>query len=770
MSKMKYTLAISALLLAGRFVTVQVNAAETQTTEKFENFEYVMLEDGTAEITKYLGSDSELVIPDQFGDIAVTSIGRGSFSNNQTLTKVSISEGITSIGNIAFENCDALTEVSIPESVNEIKLNPFADCDALTVINVSAGNPDYTTVDGVLFSVSDKAIITYPLGLNAQSYQVPQGTKEIRARAFLNETDLVSIELPDSVESIFGWAFRNCSALETINIPSSVTFINKNNPFVNCENLKTIEVSSENENYKYESHMLIGMKDNVLLDVREDDGVTSISVPDGITEIASYAMNGCEQIVSIQLPDSLNKIGSGAFSYCTNLEKIEIPDNVTEMGNGVFVDCKNLEVAHISENVETISYEMFSGCSKLAEINFPSKLTSIDTNAFLNCESLIKLDLPDSIETIGRNAFGGCVGVTELHLPEKLTSIEELAFSRCSMECLMIPSGVEKIGNWAFYGCENLKEVSLDENLTDIGNWAFAACHELQEINIPVNVSTIGERVFAQSGLVNVTVSPDNMNYTDIDGVLFSKDTSILICYPGGRTQTEYTIPQGTQTIGANAFYCAMSLEKVTIPNEVTRIEKFAFGQCAALKEADIPENVTYIGQNAFWFAQITKAVVPKTVLDMGANPFYRCYNLTEIAVAEENLRYKSVDGVLIDCQEQKIVTYPLGKEADIYQVPDGIAAIGAYSFSYGEKLKEIHIPDSVKVIGAQAFAYMEGIKKLNLTNEITSIEKDAFSVINTLTGDVLTINIPRGSYAETYAQRENLNYEYSEDMSWLNK
>ena len=770
MNKMKHILAISTILLVGRFATVQVNAEETQTVEKFENFEYVMLEDGTAEITGYLGSDSELIVPDHFGDIAVTSIGRYAFRDNQAITTVSISEGITSIGNIAFENCDALTEVSIPETVNEIKLNPFADCDALSVINVAAGNSNYTTVEGVLFSVSDKAIITYPLGLDAQSYQIPQGTKEIRARAFLNETDLVSIELPDSVERIFGWAFRNCTAPETINIPSSVTFINTYNPFANCESLKTIEVSPENENYKYESHMLIGTKNNVLVDVREDDDVTSISVPDGITEIASYAMNGCDQIVSIQLPDSLNKIGDSAFAYCINLEKIEIPDSVTEMEKSVFAGCERLESAHISENIEALAHDTFSGCGKLTEINFPSKLTSIGANAFLNCESLTKLELPDSIETIGRDAFGGCVGVTEIHLPEKLTSIEDLAFSNCSIDRLTIPLGVEKIGKWAFYGCKKLKEVSLAENLTNIGKWAFAACDELQEINIPVNVSTIGERAFSQTGLINVTVSPDNMNYTDIDGVLFSKDTSTLVYYPSGRTQTEYIVPQGTQTIGADAFYCVMSLEKVTISNEVTRIEQFAFGQCGALKEADIPENVAYIGQNAFWFAQITKAVLPKSVADMGANPFYRCYNLTEIVVAEENLRYKSVDGVLVDCQEQKIVTYPLGREADVYEVPDGIAAIGAFSFSYGEKLKEICIPDSVKIIGDQAFAYMEGIEALNLTNEITSIGKNTFSVMNTLTGNVFTIKIPRGSYAETYVQREKLNYEYSEDTSWLNK
>ena len=190
------------------------------------DYQYCILEDGTAEITRYSGEDSVLKIPNTLDGKTVTSIGDG-----------------------AFAECSSLTNIELPDSVTSMGVNPFADCWRLKNIQVSPEQPVFAVIDGVLFNKAEKSLVCYPAGKQEEAYEVPQGIQQIKSYAFYDCSALTSIKLPDSVTSIGESAFYGCDSLTTIELPDSVTSIG-DEAFVGCSNL-TITVQRDSYAAQY---------------------------------------------------------------------------------------------------------------------------------------------------------------------------------------------------------------------------------------------------------------------------------------------------------------------------------------------------------------------------------------------------------------------------------------------------------------------------------------------------------------------------------------
>ena len=135
--------------------------AEENKPEEFTSgdYQYILLEDGTAEIKKYSGNAETLEIPDQMDGHRVTGIGQDAFFWCNSLTSVTIPESVTNIGNDAFYMCSSLTSVTIPNSVAAMGINPFVSCDKLQTIRVSPDHPYLAVIDNALFSKPDKRLI-----------------------------------------------------------------------------------------------------------------------------------------------------------------------------------------------------------------------------------------------------------------------------------------------------------------------------------------------------------------------------------------------------------------------------------------------------------------------------------------------------------------------------------------------------------------------------------------------------------------------------------
>ena len=139
------------LCLTGAFSLAEEAGEVEQETFTCEEYEYALLDDGTAEITKYHGEAETLEVPDELDGYAVTAIGDG-----------------------AFAFCYGLSAITIPDSVTAIGANPFYHCNSLTQITVSPDHPVLETIGGVLFNKPDKLLVTYPCAFTDSEYVIPQ--------------------------------------------------------------------------------------------------------------------------------------------------------------------------------------------------------------------------------------------------------------------------------------------------------------------------------------------------------------------------------------------------------------------------------------------------------------------------------------------------------------------------------------------------------------------------------------------------------------------
>ena len=205
--------------------------------------------------------------------------------------------------------------------------------------------------------------------------------------------------------------------------------------------------------------------------------------------------------------------------------------------------------------------------------------------------------------------------------------------------------------------------------MTEMGNDAFFGC----------------------SSLTTIVVAEGNTIYSSLNGVLFNKVKTELICYPADKADKSYSIPNSVTSIGGDAFRDCASLIEVTIPNNVTSIGdaafsgcknlknlkmsdslidigNYAFDCCASLVDITIPSSTINIGERAFGFCtNLNSITIPCSVISIENNAFYGCFNLLKVDVDYGNNNYVSIDGVLFNKDKTKIVYYPPGKTDSSY-------------------------------------------------------------------------------------------------------
>ncbi len=187
-------------------------------------------------------------------------------------------------------------------------------------------------------------------------------------------------------------------------------------------------------------------------------------------------------------------------------------------------------------------------------------------------------------------------------IEDGVTSVGACAFYDCkSLTTVTISDSVVWIGNFAFTSCSALTTVTFPNSVLAIVDQAFLGCESLTTVTIPSGVYAIVPRAFALcTALTSIDVDPENANYCSVDGVLFSKDKTVLCQYPMGKEEATYTIPDSVTTIKHGAFELCWKLTSIAIPNSVTTIGFYAFVGCSGLTSITIPNSVTSIGHAAF--------------------------------------------------------------------------------------------------------------------------------------------------------------------------
>ena len=293
---------------------------------------------------------------------------------------------------------------------------------------------------------------------------------------------------------------------------------------------------------------------------------------DQIKEVVIYGLQD-------DLKSCILSIGRYAFSGCKNLKKISIPVSVEIIGLAAFSG-SGIESIHLPANLKTISTAAFSGCTNLKSVEFPAGLTKIENMAFEK-SGLIRMELPDTVTTMGSGVFSECPNLEFVKLPRNLEVIEMSMFKKCAkLQSVVFPENVKVIGRWACMWCDELQNFTLPESVETIGLQAFIDCESLTEVTIPANVTTIEQNSFSGCGKLRaIYVAEGNPAYQSVDGVLMTKDGTMVHTCPGAKEGT-FVIPNGVTTIASLAFFDCQNLKRLVIPATLTTINERGFDFC----------------------------------------------------------------------------------------------------------------------------------------------------------------------------------------------
>lgn len=167
------------------------------------------------EITGFNNSVSDVVIPSEIEGLPVTAISVGAFYLS-TITSIEIPNTVTSIGEMAFLGCTSLKSVKLSTGVAKIDKNAFGSCSALREVQVAKDNPNFSSLDGVLYSKAQDTLVIYPAAKTDAAYTIPGGVTSVAMYAFSENPYLETIAIPNSLIKVGDSAFFNCKNLRSV--------------------------------------------------------------------------------------------------------------------------------------------------------------------------------------------------------------------------------------------------------------------------------------------------------------------------------------------------------------------------------------------------------------------------------------------------------------------------------------------------------------------------------------------------------------------------
>ncbi len=476
-----------------------------------------------------------------------------------TIEVISGTRSATAMVSINFVDIAAVTS----------QITNMTESGTVTISGVM-GSSDLASLKTALTTLKQKEADTSdPQVLVTLDMSNVTGLKAIPANQFQYLNNIEGIILPEGLETIGLRAFEDCKKLSTVSIPDSLTSFGEWG-FSRCISL------------------------------------TNITIPASMTTISAWAFNGCSNLTEVTIPETVRKIQKGAFAYCNGLATVTINEGVTEMSESIFQQCIALESITLPKSLTTLDKNVFIQCESLQEINVAEGNTyfSSQDGVLYNYAKTTLLRYPEGKEG------------TTFTIPSGVATIGQTSFYSCkNLTSIDITSGVQTIDYSAFFGCENLASVSIPDSVTTIRNQAFAGC-AMTSVNISQYVTTIGSGAFMPNVDVNsyvvqftpvlesITVDENNPNYSSQNGVLYNKDKTTILQYPGAKSGESFIIPSTVTTVNADSVYGAfegtLNLKSVVIPDGVTTISQKTFSACNSLETITIPSSVTTIEAKSF--------------------------------------------------------------------------------------------------------------------------------------------------------------------------
>ena len=291
------------------------------------------------------------------------------------------------------------------------------------------------------------------------------------------------------------------------------------------------------------------------------EGITSVTLPNSVTEMGNSCFSGCGNMTSIKLPDGITSLGDNFFHECTSLKELTLPETITSLGEYCMAKCASLDTLEIPDGVTSIGGYGFYACYGLKSIKLPSKLTEIQYCCFEGCDDLESITIPYGVKVLETQCFSGCKKLTKVSFPNSLTTLGNSCFEKCeSLKSITLPNSVTTVDLQCFYLCTSLESVILSNSLATLGGSCFSYCEKLKSITLPDGIKTLSEGCFNKCTSLETIVFPESIerlggfcfkdcfnltniycNWNSPDDVETDED-----CFDGIFSEAALHVPEGT--------------------------------------------------------------------------------------------------------------------------------------------------------------------------------------------------------------------------------
>ncbi len=642
---------------------------------------------------------------------------------NSSISELKLSPNIREIHEHAFSST-GLTVVDIPNTVEYIGDQCFFDelsREKTTLIlhgNTRLGQTvanrfkiaddctAYIEENGFVMTADGKRLLKYQGDEN--KIVIPESVEQIDDYAFEHVYNDVTVTLNKNLRIIGRNVFAS-AYIEEVFIPEKVERFShdsfgRGDPVISIDNANTALRSDGTAIYR----RLSNGKEEIVKII--DKTVFRYTVPGTVERFDEYLFEGCDNLTHLTLPEGFKEWNE--YYAPKKLRSIVIPSSVEKM---TFLDHRDENSIRyiVSEDNENF----FTDDDILYRVNDEDNYTLL----FAMNTKCRRADIIEGTTQIGLRAFHNCHELRDVIIPESVREIGAYAFSNTAIEILRLPEGTEVVLAGAFYDCKKLTEVMLPKSLEMLSDKAFDRCPKIKEFK----------------------VAQGNIFFTAKDGVLFDSDMTRLYCYPFGKTDKEYSIPEGVSKLSFTfgSMPKSSSLERVTLPSTIKTLGGNMFTE-TRLKDI-------YFTSDVKIFNAWTISPADYLIIRLHAN---NCPNITDFVNKHNTSR--SNDLILVDCSFSEEIL-KLQEEFSFDKVSDGYR-IYAYKGSGGtvvfpSKISgenvtelsanrgadffdpygfvcEIVIPEGIKRIGAGVFMNLPDIRSVSFPKSVENIHRLAFS------------------------------------------
>ncbi|MDY0276709.1 MAG: leucine-rich repeat protein [Acholeplasma sp.] len=636
-------------------------------------------------------------IPEKLVSIHVTQAVRipdYAFFGLDYVEEITLNNEITYIGKSAFAGVRTMKQIVLPEQLTIISETAFSSCYSL------------------------------------ESIHIPIKVISIGDSAFKDNLSLTTITFDDNSElqSIGQNAFES-TYLTTIHIPTNVISIG-NNAFHLIPSLLTIEVNPLNEAYTSINGVLYDKIISTLIKYPRLKHDETFIVPSTVETILGFSFYSSRYLVDVYIPSITHTIGNYAFSSSNRLQHVFFnEDSMLENINyAAFESVKSLTNFQIPENVKQIGMYAFSGTDSITSLHIPSSISSINPYAFIKMSNLESISV--SPDNLNYQSIDGA-------LYNKDMSTLILFPAKNHISSINISDDVENISEYAFFGTTYLKRVIFSEYspVTELKSNVFFNS-QIEEVILPYQLRIISNAAFFGSSIKNLWIGPNvemiypnslmktmylesiqvdelNMTYVSYDGVLYTKDKSILIKFPEMKRVNSYTIPKEVLEIEEYAFHENKHIETVNFEENslLNKVSNYAFLNVLHLKLIDFI-NVQHA-------VSITNNAVPVGV---------QLVNLFD--------RYVIIDGVYFNSDQTILMKYPSDKIDAIYHIPESVTMVSNDAFYNNQYLQELYVNKNLTDI---TIGDLPNLNEIFIDPENLQFIYEDGALINKITGILVT-------------------------------